>query len=55
MCPQAHINKNFIESLLMGDKKIFKVNEIKYINCPKLEELSVSNIMALTKNDETLR
>ena len=34
---------------------VFKLGEVSHINVPKLDELSVSNILKMTKDDEELK
>ena len=41
--------------MLKGEKKVFKVTEVRQIIIPKLEELSVKNILNQAKNDVNIK
>ena len=34
----------FIKEILAGNKRLLKLSEVKYINIPKYDELSVKNL-----------
>ena len=52
--PENQINKEFIKKLYRGEKIIFKIQSVRFINVPKLEELSVTNMLKLVKDDKEL-
>ena len=39
----------------MGDKKAYKVTDVKHINVPKLDELGIKSLMAMMKDDDLIR
>ena len=41
--------------LFQGEKLLYKLNDIKYINIPKLDELSVPKILELIKDDVEMK
>ena len=45
------MNRDFLKQVLAGQKKLLKVNEARYINMPKYDELSVKNIFPRFRND----
>jgi hypothetical protein len=45
------VNRDFLKAVLAGQKKLLKVNEARYINMPKYDELSVKNIFPRFRND----
>ena len=47
-------NKDMMRSLLNDEKKIFSMAEIRPINVPKYDELSVKNIYPSIKDDAEL-
>ena len=49
--PECMFNKDFLQSLLNGEKKMFNMDEIKPKNVPKYDELSVKNIFPHLKDD----
>lgn len=50
--PENQVNKEFIKKLYRGEKKIHKIENVRFINVPKLEELSVVNMLKLVKDDK---
>ena len=53
--PSNHVNKEFFKTLLRGEKKVFKVTDVKPIIVPKLDELSVKNMQKQIENDLNIR
>ena len=41
--------------LFHSEKLLYKLNDIKYINIPKLDELSVPKILELIKDDVEMK
>ena len=44
MAPSDTYNRDFYKQLLQGNKKAFKLTEVKFINIPRLQELSIKYI-----------
>ena len=40
---------------MKDDKKAFKLNQIKVINIPRIDELSVKNIFGIVKDDVRIK
>ena len=38
------INKDFLKDVLMEKKRLFNLSEVKYVNVPMYDELSVKNL-----------
>ena len=38
----------------MGDKKLYKISEVKYIQVPLLDELSIENMKRLIDKDAAI-
>ena len=55
MPPEHHVNKDFFKQLFMGNKKLLKLSEVKFIVVPKLDELSVKGIKDLIKDDKIIK
>ena len=45
------INKDFLRKILAEEKKLFYLVEVKMVNVPKFDELSVNAIYPKFKND----
>ena len=52
MPPDSSTNKDFLRQVLKGEKKLLKVNECRFINVPKFDELGVNHIFPKFKADE---
>ena len=52
--PENQVNKIFIQKLYKGEKQILKMENVRFINVPKYDELSVTNMLKLVKNDTEL-
>jgi hypothetical protein len=44
-------NKDFIKKIFINEKILFKVNDVSYIIVPIYEELSVSKVLSMVKDD----
>jgi hypothetical protein len=42
-------NKDFLKAVLADEKKLLKMSELKSVNVPKYDELSVKNIFPLIR------
>ena len=49
------MNKEFFKSLFKGEKKAFRVTEVKHINVPKIDELGINKLMEMVKDDGVIR
>ena len=49
--PASHLGKDFFKALFMGDKKLYKISEVKYIQVPLLDDLSIENMKKLIDKD----
>ena len=47
--PSDDLNRLFYKQLLCGTKKALHLNDVKYINCPLLPELSMKNLIPMIK------
>ena len=45
------INKDFLKEVLANDKKLMELKQVNYINVPKYDELSVTQIWPMLKDD----
>ena len=45
------MNKDFLRAVLADKKKLLKLSEVKMINVPKYEELSVKKLFPYLKDD----
>lgn len=48
------VNRDFLKQVLAGDKKLMPLKEVKFVNIPKFEELSVEKILPLLKEDKAV-
>ena len=46
------MNKDFLKLVLGGEKKLLALNEVKYVNMPKYDELSVVNLWPEMQTDD---
>ena len=53
--PRSQVNKDFLKSVLRGEKKLFKKKNIDYIHVSHYEELSVKGLWPDLKDDETFK
>ena len=52
--PAKMINKDFLKQVLREKKKLLQLNEVKYVNVPHYDELSVKRFWPILREDETL-
>jgi len=45
------INKDFLKEVLANDKKLMELKQVNYINVPKYDELSVTQLWPMLKDD----
>ena len=38
------VNKDFLKAVLCGEKRLAKLNEVKFVNTPHFDEISVSRM-----------
>ena len=55
LAPESHLNKDFFKKLLMSEKKVFKIAEVRYILVPKLDEMAISQMLPLVQDDAELK
>ena len=46
------MNKDFLKEVFAEDKSLLELKEVKWINVPLFDELSVVNIWPMTKEDK---
>ena len=46
------INKDFLKEVFAEEKGLLELKEVKWINVPLFDELSVINIWPMTKEDK---
>jgi hypothetical protein len=44
-------NKDFVKKVFIGEKILFKVNDVSYIIVPIYEEISVPKVLNMVKDD----
>ena len=49
------VNRDFLKAVLADKKKLMALKDVKWVQVPKFEELSVDNIMNLMKDDEAFK
>ena len=49
------MNKEFFKSLFKGEKKANKVDDVKHIIVPKINELGINHMLDMIKGDESVR
>ena len=49
--PESLTNRDFLRQVLKGQKKLLKVNECRFVNVPKFDELGVNHIFPKFKAD----
>ena len=52
--PASSVNRDFLKAVLADEKRLLKVNEARYINMPKYDELSVKNIFPRFRDDPSV-
>ena len=53
--PEYMINKDFLKEVLAEEKDLLELKDVKWINVPLFDELSVVNIWPMTKEDEQIK
>ena len=48
------LNKDFLKKVLKEEKKLLSLKEVKYVNVPHYEQLSVKRFWPILRQDETL-
>ena len=54
MPPENQVNKDFLRDVFADRKSLFLKSEIKFIDVPQYDELSVKNLWAEFKVDKAL-
>lgn len=45
MPPEEYVTKDFLKQVFAEEKDLLAVTEVKWVNMPKFDELTVKNIM----------
>ena len=53
--PEYMINKDFLKEVFAEEKELLELKEVKWINVPLFDELSVVNIWPMTKEDKQIK
>lgn len=48
------LNKDFLRQILVDDKKLLTLKDVKWIEAPRYEELSVTNLLPKFAEDESV-
>ena len=51
----ANVNWIFVKQLLAGQKKAFKLSEVRRIELPRYDELSIKVLLDMIHNDQAIR
>ena len=51
--PEKMINKDFLKQVLADEKKLLQLNQVKYVNVPRYDELSGKRFWPILREDET--
>lgn len=46
------LNKDFLKEIFIEEKQLLRLNQVKWINAPLYDELSVINLWPMMKDDE---
>lgn len=52
--PASMINRDFFKQVLLDKKKLLPLNDVKYVNVPRYDELSVKRFWPKLSQDEKL-
>jgi hypothetical protein len=52
--PAKMVNKDFIKLVLTEEKSMLSLNEVKYVNVPHYDELSVRKFWPMLQEDESV-
>ena len=55
MPQERNYNKDFIKKVFAGDKIIFRIGEVNFINVPIIEELSVLKVLDMIRDDDDIK
>jgi hypothetical protein len=47
------VNKDFLKKVLSEEKKLLSLNDVKYVNVPRYDELSVRRFWPILREDQT--
>ena len=50
--PKNMINKDFLKKILKDEKKLLPLADVKYVNVPRYDELSVKRFWPILRQDE---
>ena len=53
--PEYMINKDFLKEVFAEEKDLLELKDVKWINVPLFDELSVVNIWPMTKEDKQIK
>ena len=52
--PEVMVNKDFLRKVFTEEKKLLSLAQVKWIEVPKLAELSVTNLLPTFKDDKDM-
>jgi hypothetical protein len=50
--PAKMINKDFLKQVFSDEKKLLRLNDVKYVNVPHYDEISVKKFWPILQEDE---
>ena len=50
--PDTMINKDFLKQVFANEKRLLKLSELRTVNVPKYDELSVKNVYPTIQEDK---
>lgn len=53
--PDCMLNKDFLRQVLIEEKKLLKLSDVKFIEVPKFDELSVQKLFPLFEVDANMK
>ena len=53
MPPAKMLNKDFLKLLLTEEKSLLQLDQVKYVNVPRYDELSVRKFWPMLREDDT--
>ena len=53
--PEYMLNKDFLKEVFIEEKSLLRLDQVKWINAPLYDELSVINLWPMMKDDENFR
>ena len=54
LLPIEQLNKDYIKKLFIGEKKAFKISDVKWIIVPRIDELSLKKMIAKCQDHDEL-